>query len=259
MSKPATNPEETVPKSYPPEFVRARTPDYLGGGQITTNKAEPLTKTSLEERIILIEAQRAVLKSKNDPAADELTLTLRLHLRVFRVRRIVREGDVQQRDVGSAVDENAAARPHAAAAGIDPGATVAALRRHVLDVEVFVGHRARQDEEAAMGIGAVDRVVDSAGTALDRQAAAARQIDYVEIRAQRIGAGQVGRDGDHIGGVGRRGRAANIDGCQRGVQLGFVADGELRGHRNPSAGSACLQAACREVYAPLRWRCPEVF
>ena len=75
VSKPAAMPEETVPKSYPPEFVRARTPDYLGGGQITTNKVEPLTKTSLEERIILIEAQRAVLKSQNDPAADELPPT----------------------------------------------------------------------------------------------------------------------------------------------------------------------------------------
>ena len=75
MNEPEASPEVTVPKSYPPEFVRARTPDYLGGGQVTTNKTEPLTNTSLKERIILIEAQRALLKSQNDPAADELPPT----------------------------------------------------------------------------------------------------------------------------------------------------------------------------------------
>jgi len=64
----------TVPESYPPEFIRARTPDYLGGGTDGAQNTNFQTST-LEERIVMIEAQRAYLKSQNDPAADTLPPT----------------------------------------------------------------------------------------------------------------------------------------------------------------------------------------
>jgi hypothetical protein len=63
-----------LPESYPPEFIRARTPDYLGGGPDAAQNTNFQTST-LEERIVLIEAQRAYLKSQNDPAADSLPPT----------------------------------------------------------------------------------------------------------------------------------------------------------------------------------------
>jgi hypothetical protein len=75
MNERVEMPAVTVPKSYPSEFIRARTPEYLGGGPSPTTNAEPIANTSLEQRIILIEAQRAYLKSRNDPAADELPPT----------------------------------------------------------------------------------------------------------------------------------------------------------------------------------------
>jgi hypothetical protein len=62
-----------LPKSYPPEFIRARTPDYLGGG-MNSNTNFPLM-TNQEQRILLIEAQREYLKGKHDPAAAELPAT----------------------------------------------------------------------------------------------------------------------------------------------------------------------------------------
>jgi hypothetical protein len=70
---PETPYEETLPKSYPPEFIRARTPDYLGGGPGGISNGEPIT--NLEDRITVIEAQRAGMKDNNDPAADSLPPT----------------------------------------------------------------------------------------------------------------------------------------------------------------------------------------
>jgi hypothetical protein len=65
----------TVPKTYPPEFARSRMPDYLGGGSNTDPTDKLIPNTSLEQRIIMIEAQRAYLKSQHDPAADLLPPT----------------------------------------------------------------------------------------------------------------------------------------------------------------------------------------
>ena len=64
---------DTLPKSYPPEFIRARTPDYLGGGPDGSSNGGPIT--NLQDRITLIEAQRAYLKDNNDPAANLLPPT----------------------------------------------------------------------------------------------------------------------------------------------------------------------------------------
>jgi hypothetical protein len=64
---------DTLPKSYPPEFIRARTPDYLGGGSAGISNGEPIT--NLEDRITVIEAQRADMKDNNDQAADSLPPT----------------------------------------------------------------------------------------------------------------------------------------------------------------------------------------
>lgn len=63
---------DTLPKSYPPEFIRARTPDYLGGGPGGISSG-PIT--NLQDRITLIEAQRAYLKDNDDPAANSLPPT----------------------------------------------------------------------------------------------------------------------------------------------------------------------------------------
>jgi len=75
MDEPFTLPAVTLPETYPPEFIRARTPDYLGGGPDAAPDDKSIPNTSLEQRIILIEAQRAYLKSQNDPAADLLPPT----------------------------------------------------------------------------------------------------------------------------------------------------------------------------------------
>lgn len=70
---PETSYGDTLPKSYPPEFIRARTPDYLGGGSAGISNGEPVT--NLEDQITVIEAQRADMKGNNDPAADSLPPT----------------------------------------------------------------------------------------------------------------------------------------------------------------------------------------
>lgn len=71
MNEPAAN----VPKSYPKDFIRARTPDYLGGGPEAVADTNSVMLTNLEQRVIMIEAQRAYLKSQHDPAADLLPPT----------------------------------------------------------------------------------------------------------------------------------------------------------------------------------------
>jgi len=72
---PVTGTAYVVPKSYPPEFIRARIPDYLGGGPNADTNGPAVPNATLEQRILMIEAQRAYLKSYNDPAADSLPPT----------------------------------------------------------------------------------------------------------------------------------------------------------------------------------------
>ena len=74
-SSDAPAPAVNLPKVYPESFTRARTPDYLGGGPNGVGPGQPLPATSMEDRILLIEAQRAYLKSHHDPAADLLPPT----------------------------------------------------------------------------------------------------------------------------------------------------------------------------------------
>jgi hypothetical protein len=74
-SSDAPAPAANLPKVYPESFTRARTPDYLGGGPDGVGPGQPLPATSMEDRILLIEAQRAYLKSHHDPAADLLPPT----------------------------------------------------------------------------------------------------------------------------------------------------------------------------------------
>jgi hypothetical protein len=74
-AEPVVDYASTLPKSYPPEFVRARTPDYLGGGPDGAPNGKSVPNSSLEQRVVMIEAQRAYLKSHNDPAADLLPPT----------------------------------------------------------------------------------------------------------------------------------------------------------------------------------------
>ncbi|HEX7653058.1 MAG TPA: hypothetical protein VF607_06095 [Verrucomicrobiae bacterium] len=64
-----------VPKHYPPDFIRAHTPEYLGGGLDGSTNGLSLAITNLETRMILIEAQREYLISKGDPAANDLPAT----------------------------------------------------------------------------------------------------------------------------------------------------------------------------------------
>jgi hypothetical protein len=71
----APAPAANLPKVYPESFTRARTPDYLGGGPNGVRPDQPLPATSMEDRILLIEAQRAYLKSHHDPSADLLPPT----------------------------------------------------------------------------------------------------------------------------------------------------------------------------------------
>jgi hypothetical protein len=73
LEEPILSYGDTLPKSYPPAFIRARTPDYLGGGPDGISNGQPMTNA--EDRAILIEAQRAYLKSNHDPAADALPPT----------------------------------------------------------------------------------------------------------------------------------------------------------------------------------------
>jgi len=68
--------EANLPAVYPASFIRARTPDYLGGGASAGLTGDQLPPASTpEERMLLIEAQRAYLKAHNDPAADLLPPT----------------------------------------------------------------------------------------------------------------------------------------------------------------------------------------
>jgi hypothetical protein len=75
LSEPVEAPAANLPAVYPESFIRARTPDYLGGGPNGLGPDQPLPATTMEERIVLIEAQRAYLKSRHDPAADLLPPT----------------------------------------------------------------------------------------------------------------------------------------------------------------------------------------
>jgi len=56
-------------------FERSRMPDYLGGGNEPRAKGETFQNKSLEQRILMIEAQRAYYKSQNDPRANDLPPT----------------------------------------------------------------------------------------------------------------------------------------------------------------------------------------
>lgn len=68
-------PKANVPAAYPASFIRARLPDYLGGGPNGLREDQPLPATNQEEQMLLIEAQREYLKSQHDPAADLLPPT----------------------------------------------------------------------------------------------------------------------------------------------------------------------------------------
>ncbi len=60
---------------HPADFERSRMPDYLGGGSDPSSAGEPFRNKTPDERILMIEAQRAYYKSQNDPRADLLPAT----------------------------------------------------------------------------------------------------------------------------------------------------------------------------------------
>jgi hypothetical protein len=72
---PATVALAPVRNLHPASFENSRTPDYLGGGANAVQNGQPYQNTTAEQRILLIEAQRAYLKSRDDPAADLLPPT----------------------------------------------------------------------------------------------------------------------------------------------------------------------------------------
>ncbi len=136
-------------------------------------------------------------------------------------RGAVVEDDIIDRRAAVRRDEQRAAEPGAATAAT---ADDTAARRHrVLDGQVFQIDVARIDEEATLGVEAVDRVgAAMAIAAIDGDARPAQQVEGVQLRRQ----AEVRRDVDRVIGILRGVLPAGIHLQDRRIEIGDAGDVE---------------------------------